>query len=91
MYIPWNAPPTADGEDPPSDAHTVLSRQFSENGTRNANIRTGLIVGIVLGVALVGFAVFFWYYRGSHELEEFKKLGELPELRLKQGRRWPAS
>lgn len=40
-------------------------RQFSSNAVENANIRTGVIVGVVLGLALIGAAVFFCWYRNS--------------------------
>lgn len=44
-----------------------LKRQFSDNASKNADIRTGIIVGVVLGVALIGFIVFLWIYRFSIE------------------------
>ncbi|CAG9991237.1 unnamed protein product, partial [Clonostachys byssicola] len=41
----------------------VKRRQFSEDGTKNANIRTGLIVGLVLAVFLIGVCLFCFMYR----------------------------
>ncbi|KAH8178758.1 hypothetical protein LIA77_00277 [Sarocladium implicatum] len=42
-----------------------LKRQFSDNASKNADIRTGIIVGVVLGVALLGIIAFLWVYRFS--------------------------
>ncbi|CAG9941477.1 unnamed protein product [Clonostachys rosea f. rosea IK726] len=41
----------------------VKRRQFSEDGTKNANIRTGLIVGLVLAFFLIGVCLFCFMYR----------------------------
>ena len=43
--------------------HRLLTRQFSDNPVENVNIRTGVIVGIVLGVFLIGLIFFFYWYR----------------------------
>lgn len=45
--------------------HDLRRRQFSSDAVENANIRTGVIVGVVLGLALLGAAVFFCWYRNS--------------------------
>src|SRR5688572_13567872 len=50
-----------------------LRRQFSDNASKNADIRTGIIVGVVLGVALISFFAFLWIYRFSIDRMARKK------------------
>lgn len=50
-------------------------RQFSDDGTENANIRTGVIVGVILGLFLIGIIVFLYWYRSSIRFTYRKKKG----------------
>lgn len=61
----------------PSDrllaGRTLVSRQFSDNAVQNANIRTGVIVGVVLAIFLIGVLAFFWFFRFSIRFSYRKK------------------
>lgn len=58
----------------------LRQRQFSDNASKNADIRTGIIVGVVLGVALIAFVAFVWVYRASLDrmARRKKKKGHRP-------------
>jgi hypothetical protein len=51
----------------------LFKRQFSEDGTENANIRTGVIIGVVLGLALIALCVFCFFYGTSIRFRRKKK------------------
>ncbi|KFH42591.1 hypothetical protein ACRE_066830 [Hapsidospora chrysogenum ATCC 11550] len=82
MYIPLSrrelAPPVRPdhhdgGVESLFRVHRLLPRQFSPNGTENANIRTGIVVGVVLGVFLISVLTFCWFYRYSIRFTYRKK------------------
>lgn len=53
------------GRPPFAGGRSLLARQFSDNPIENVNIRTGVIVGVTLGVALIVTCFLLWYYRNS--------------------------
>lgn len=65
MYIPHEARGLPLPHETSSSSSPLSRRQFSDNGTENANIRTGIILGCVLGGFFVGLVAFCCLYRKS--------------------------
>lgn len=64
MYIPLTLRASPDAVVPRTDA-SIIDSLVARTATESANRRTGIIIGVVLGLFLVAACVFLFTYRNS--------------------------